>query len=139
MSLLKQAEQFFTALNAQDLDTAVKMISPSAEVRTPIGSFTGGKAYREWISMQFRAIPDFTHEIRGITVESDNTVAFELHAFGTHTGPMVLPSGEVLGTGNKINMTGADFWRIEDRLIVEYNLYFDRFEFLTQLGALPSS
>lgn len=139
MSLIKQAEQFFTALNAQDLDTVVTMISRSAEIRTPIGSFTGGEAYREWISTQFRAIPDFTHEIRGITVESDHMVAFELRAFGTHTGPMALPGGEVPATGRKIDMVGADFWRFEDGLIVEYNLYFDRFEFLTQLGALPAS
>jgi len=139
MSLIKQAERFFAALNAHDLDTVVAMISPSAQVRTPIGSFTGGEAYREWILMQFRAIPDFTHELRGITVESDNAAAFELHAFGTHTGPMDLPSGEVPATGKKIDMLGADFWRLENGLIIEYNLYFDRFEFLTQLGALPSS
>jgi hypothetical protein len=30
MSLLKQAERLFTALNTMDLDTAVAMISPSA-------------------------------------------------------------------------------------------------------------
>jgi len=47
-------------------------------------------------------------------------------------------SGEVPATGRKIDMCGADFWRFEDGLIVQYNLYFDRFDFLTQLGALPS-
>lgn len=139
MSLIKQAEEFFTALNSQDLDTVVAMISPAADVRTPIGSFTGGEAYRDWISAQFRAIPDFTHEIRGITVESDDMLAFELRAFGTHTGPMALPGGEVPATGRKIEMAGADFWRFEAGVILEYNLYFDRFDFLTQLGALPPS
>jgi hypothetical protein len=43
MSLLKQAERLFTALNTMDLDTAVAMISPSADIRTPMGAFTGGK------------------------------------------------------------------------------------------------
>jgi len=33
--------------------------------------------------MIFRAIPDFTHKIRGIAVESDQVLAFELHMTGT--------------------------------------------------------
>jgi hypothetical protein len=32
MSLLKQAERLFTALNTVDLDTAFAMISPSADI-----------------------------------------------------------------------------------------------------------
>ena len=51
MSLLAQAERFFSALNAQDLDEVVAAIDPSANIHTPIGSFTGGEAYREWMLM----------------------------------------------------------------------------------------
>jgi hypothetical protein len=42
LSLFERAQRLHTALNAMDLDTAVAMISPSAEIRTPMGSFTGG-------------------------------------------------------------------------------------------------
>ena len=63
MSLLEQAGLLFAALNAQDLDTAVATSSPSADVRTPLGAFIGGKAYRGWISGLFRAIPDLCQEI----------------------------------------------------------------------------
>ncbi|MGH8906556.1 MAG: ester cyclase [Egibacteraceae bacterium] len=136
MSLLEQAERFFAALNVQDLDTVAAMISPSADVRTPTGSFTGGEAYREWILPQFHAIPNFTHEIRGIIAESGPVIAFEIRATGTHMGPLVLPSGELPASGGTIDMSGADFWRFEDGLIVEYHLYFDRLEFFTQLGAI---
>jgi len=80
MSLLERAQRFFTTLNAQDPDAVVAMISPSCDIRTPQGSFTGGGAYREWISGLFRAVPDMTHELRGIAVESGQTIAFELHA-----------------------------------------------------------
>lgn len=139
MSLLKQAERFFTALNAQELDEAVAMISPSANIHTPIGSFTGNEAYREWIQMHFRAMPDFTHEIRGIAVESDQTIAFELHATGTMTGPLEMPGGDVPPTGRTIDVSAADFWRFEDGLIVEYHLYFDRLDFFGQLGLAPAS
>jgi len=47
MSLRQKTVDFFDALNRHDLDSAVAMISPAAEIRTPMGSFTGGEAYRE--------------------------------------------------------------------------------------------
>ena len=58
MSLLDQAKRFFASLNAKDLDVVVAMISPSAAIRTPLGSFTGGDAFREWMLVHFRAMPD---------------------------------------------------------------------------------
>lgn len=114
MSLLAQAERFFSALNAQDLDEVVAAIDPSANIHTPIGSFTGGEAYREWMLMHLRAMPDFTHEIRGIAVESDRAIAFELHATGTMTGPLAMPSGDIPPTGRSIDISASDFWRFED-------------------------
>ncbi len=119
MSLLAQAEQFFAALNAHDLDEVVAVIAPSANIHTPIGSFTGGEAYREWMLMHFRAMPDFTHEIRGITVESDRALAFELHATGTMTGPLAMPNGDLPPTGRSIDISASDFWQFENGLIVE--------------------
>jgi steroid delta-isomerase-like uncharacterized protein len=133
--LLEQAEQFFTALNAKDVDTMVAMLSPSVNFSTPIGSFTGQGAYREWVSQQFRTITGFTHKIRGIIAESDQTIAFEVRATGTHTGPLALPSGEVPASGRSINMSAAIFLRFENGLIVEYHLYFDHLELLRQVGA----
>jgi predicted ester cyclase len=137
MSLLAQAEHFFAALNAHDLDEVAAAIAPSANIRTPIGSFTGGEAYREWILMHFRAMPDFTHEIRGIAVESDQALAFELHATGTMTGPLAMPNGDLPPTGRSIDISASDFWRFENGLIVEYHLYFDRLDFFGQLGLTP--
>ncbi|ACK73072.1 protein of unknown function DUF1486 [Gloeothece citriformis PCC 7424] len=134
MSLLQQAEKFFDALNAHDLDTVVSMISPSATINTPIGSFTGGEAYRDWMMMHFRAMPDFTHEIRGMAAETQDTIAFELHATGTMTGPLEMPNGDVPPTGRSIDVSAADFWRFENGLIVEYHLYFNLVDFLNQLG-----
>jgi steroid delta-isomerase-like uncharacterized protein len=139
MSLLKQAERLFTALNTMDLDTAVAMISPSADIRTPMGAFTGRKAFREWISEHFRAFPDMHHEIRGITVESDRTLAFEWRATGTFTAPLAMPGGEVPPNGKAIDLPGAEFWRVEGGLIVVDHLYFDRLEFLQQLGLASAS
>jgi predicted ester cyclase len=121
-----------------DLDTAVAMISPSAEIRTPMGLFTGGRAYREWVSAHFRAFPDMHHEIRGIAVESNQTLAFEWRATGTFAAPLATPGGQVSPNGKTIDIPGADFWRFESGLIVVYHVYFDHLEFLRQLGLTPT-
>jgi len=136
MSLWRKAEEFFAAMNARDIDGMTAMISPHADVRTPLGNLTGPQEYPEWIEMHFQALLDFTHEIRGIAVESeaDQTLAFELHATGTHTGKLTLPSGDVPPTGRRVDVPAADFWRFSDGLIVEYRLYFNLVDFLGQLG-----
>jgi predicted ester cyclase len=139
MTLLDGARQFFTALNANDMDTVVAMLDPQVAVQTPIATFTGNEAYREWMLMHFRALPDFTHEIRGLAAESGDTLAFELHAFGTFSGPLALPGGEVAPTGRRIDVPAADFWRFADGRVVDYHLYFDRVDFFAQLGTpLPA-
>ena len=134
MPLLEQARRFFDALNAQELDAVAAMIAPTADIRTPIGSFTGGEAYRDWMAMHFRALPDFVHEIRGFAAEEGQTLAFELHARGTFSGPLALPGGDAAPTGRRIDISAVDFWRFDDGLIVDYRLYFDRLDFLDQLG-----
>jgi steroid delta-isomerase-like uncharacterized protein len=138
MALLDRAQRFFQALNAQDLDTVASMIAGNAEIRTPIGSFTGGEAYRDWMAMHFRALPDFVHEIRGLVAESGETLAFELHASGTFSGPLEMPGGAVAPTGRRIDVSAADFWQFENGLIVRYHLYFDRMDFFAQLGVTPA-
>jgi predicted ester cyclase len=134
MTLLDQARQFFTALNAQDMDAVVAMLDPQVAVQTPIGTFTGNEAYRDWMLMHFRALPDFTHEIRGLAAESVDTVAFELHAFGTFSGPLALPGGEAAPTGRRVDVPAIDIWRFAGGRVIDYHLYFDRVEFFTQLG-----
>ena len=136
MSLLKQAQRFFTALNAQDWDTVVAMLSPSADIRTPLAQLTGGEAYREFMLPSVRAMPNLTHEIRGMAAESDQTLAFELHATGTMTGPMATPNGDSPPTGKSLDVPAVIFWKFEDGLIAEYHLHFDRLSFLEPLGLI---
>lgn len=133
-SLLDRARAFFAALNAHDMDQVVAMLDPAVAVQTPIGAFTGNEAYRDWMLMHFRALPDFTHEIRGLAAEQGDVLAFELHAFGTFTGPLALPGGDADPTGRRIDMPAVDVWRFAGDRVVDYRLYFDRVDFFTQLG-----
>jgi hypothetical protein len=74
-----------------------------------------------------------------MAAESEQTLAFELHAFGTMTGPLTMPGGDFAPMGRKIDISAVDFWRFDNRLIVEYHLYFDRLDFFGQLGLTPPS
>ena len=134
MSLIEQAERLFAALNANDLDTAVAMVGPTAEVRTPAGSFTGAEAYRAWLVTLFRAMPDMQHHLQGLAAESGRTLGIEYRVTGTFTGPLATPSGDAPPTGNAIDVIGADFWRFEGSLIVEYHVFYDQLDFFKQLG-----
>ena len=116
---LARRASFLRHTNTMNLDRAVAMISPLVDIRMPMGAFTGGKAYREWISEHFRAFPDMHHEIRGITVESDRTLTFEWRATGTFTAPLAMSGGEVSPNGKTIDLPGAEFWRVEGGLIVD--------------------
>ncbi|MFO0957562.1 MAG: nuclear transport factor 2 family protein [Isosphaeraceae bacterium] len=139
MPLLETARKFFDALNAHEMETVASMIAPTGQVHTPIGSFTGGRAFSDWMVNQFRAIPDFTHEVRGLSAEQGDTIAFELHAFGTFSGPLSLGGADIAPTNRKIDVSAVDFWRFENGLIAEYHLYFDRMDFFGQLGINPPS
>ena len=134
MTLYEQAQSFFAAMNAHDFDTMLGMLSPTCEIRTPQGNFTGREAYRAWIGGLLRAVPDMTHELNGIHVENGDTLAFELHAFGTMTGPLTTPAGEIPPTGRHMDVGGTDSFRFENGLIQQYHLSFDQAEFIRQLG-----
>jgi steroid delta-isomerase-like uncharacterized protein len=138
MGLIEQAERLFAALNANDLDAAVALVGPTAEVRTPGATFAGAEGYRAWLVTLFRAIPDMHHEMRGMAAESERTVAFEYRVTGTFTGPLATPKGDAPPTGNAIDMLGADFWEFEGGLIVAYHVYYDQLEFFRQLGLNPA-
>ena len=135
MTLFEQAEKFFAAMNAKDFDTMLSMLSPTCETRTPQGNFTGREEYRQWIAGLMRAVPDLTHELNGMHVESANMIGFELHAFGTMTGPLGTPEGDIPPTGRHMDVGGTDFWRFgDDGLIHSYHLSFDQADFVRQLG-----
>jgi steroid delta-isomerase-like uncharacterized protein len=138
MYLIQRAERHFTAIDAMDLDAAAAMISPTADVRTPMGAFTGREAFRAWLSGLCRTLPDMRHVIRGLAVEWGQTLAFEWRLAGTFAGPLRMPGEAVPPTGKRLDIPGSAFWQFEGGLIVAYHVYFDQLEFLRQLG-VPSA
>ena len=90
------------------------------------------EAYQGWK----RALPDGKGAIKH-AFASGNSVAIELVWEGTHTGPMVGPSGTIPPSGKPISVPGAQLITIEGGKIKELQQYFDLMTVLQQLGAMP--
>ncbi|HEX2699037.1 MAG TPA: hypothetical protein VHM89_02395 [Acidimicrobiales bacterium] len=50
---------------------------------------------------------------------------------------MVTPQGTIPASGNILEPPFADYFRIDNRMIVEHNVVFDQATMLSQLGAGP--
>jgi ketosteroid isomerase-like protein len=59
---------------------------------------------------------------------------------GTNTGPVALPTGEVLPpTGKTIRVRSCDVVTVENGLATKHNFYYDQTELLSQLGLVPAN
>jgi steroid delta-isomerase-like uncharacterized protein len=83
--------------------------------------------------MLFTAMPDIHIEIHGIVAEGDTTAA-RFTITGTDTGGfMGMPP-----SGKRVSITGMDFMRWRDELVVEHWGEMDMLALLQQLGVIPS-
>jgi ketosteroid isomerase-like protein len=69
-----------------------------------------------------------------------NTVAVELHATGTHTGPLVSAAGEVPPTGRTLDLRVANLLTVDDDgRVTSVHVYFDQMQLPEQLGLTPQA
>lgn len=126
------------AAMGQDFETLATLYTADAVITDPaVGEVTGG------IVAYFRtftdAFPDIAYHSEAAH-ESGNVAIDEGHITGTHTGPLALPTGEVLPpTGRSIRVRSCDVVTVENGLATRHNFYYDEMEFLTQLGLVPEN
>jgi predicted ester cyclase len=130
--------EFFDGLNAGDLDAVGAALDPSCDFVAPGFSGRGPDAVVGWMRPFLAAFPGLHHEVLG-TVEAEDAVAFELDIAGTHTAPLVGPTGEIPPTGRDVRIAAANIWRVSDRRIASYHVYFDQLGFMVQLGLVPGA
>jgi steroid delta-isomerase-like uncharacterized protein len=98
----------------------------------------GRDAVRKDFEAYLTTFPDARFTLRTV-MATDDTVAFELVASGTHRGPLPGPSGPVPATGRTVEMAVAAFSRVDGRgLVVEERRYFDVAALMDQLGLLAA-
>ncbi|MDQ3929521.1 MAG: ester cyclase [Chloroflexota bacterium] len=131
-------ERYYDAFNRGDLDEAAKAFSPDVETIEPgVGTLRGAEAWKAYGASFKRAMPDARLNLKS-AVEQGNMIAVEGTFTGTHTGPMMTPTGELPPTGRAIELPYIDVFRIENGLLVTHRVYYDQITMLSQLGLIPA-
>ncbi len=129
------AKQYFEALSAHDLDTAVACWAPGG-VDNFVGQLevTAPDGVRQYFADVFAAFPDFTLEIQDLTT-SRNRTAVRWRAHATFAGPGTFQG--FAPNGASIALEGCDVLTVVDDLIRHNDAYLDSGSIARQLGFLP--
>ncbi|MFW6186926.1 MAG: ester cyclase [Actinomycetota bacterium] len=103
-----EVERAVAALNDHDAAGSAAAYAPDAVVHTAASPEpVRGRAAIEQDTQQWTtAMPDMTMEIEELLVDGP-TAAMRLLFVGTHTGPLMTPSGEVPPTGRRVSVPMA--------------------------------
>ncbi|MFI7423147.1 nuclear transport factor 2 family protein [Nonomuraea sp. NPDC049684] len=128
------------AANAHDVEAMLRCYAPDAVVVSPEMEAGGPGEIASYFTQIWDGFPDL-HFTLWETVMLGGTLATELTATGTHSGPYLTVGGEVLAaTGRQITVRACWFWDLRDGLVASQRLYYDQLEIYAQIGlCLPLS
>ncbi|MGW2400553.1 ester cyclase [Kitasatospora sp. NPDC001664] len=121
-----------------DLEALGECLAEDVVASTPDQpELRGRKALVDYFGDMTESVPDARFEATA-TYEAGDTAIDEGYYTGRNTGPLTMPDGSKLPpTQREIRIRGCDLATVRDGRIVEYRLYFDQFEFMSQLGLVP--
>jgi predicted ester cyclase len=122
--------RMFDLYNRRELDAYYDLIAPDAVLHASTGDISMAQS-KPIDAMFLASFPDFTSTI-GIIVAEGDYVAFQVTWRGTH-------KTEFMGfapTGNKVEMTNTDIFRIANGKMVEGWATMDISHLMQQLGAI---
>jgi steroid delta-isomerase-like uncharacterized protein len=135
---MEAASRHDEAFNAQDVDGRLATEAPDIELVMPGGmTLRGREQTLEVVKVFWEALPDGRISADNQFAAGDTVVA-EGTLSGTHTGTFRTPQGDIPASGNRVTLRYATVKQIRDGKVAAEHLYFDRLEFLQQLGALPA-
>ena len=140
MSTAKQlAEQGWNAWFNRDIDAVMEFYADDAELILPGTPPVKGKdAIRGAWQAYMTAFPD-EHPTAIRHLADGSTAITEWAVAQTHTGPLVMPTGDVLpATGKAIKLSGVTIAELEGDKVKRQAFYWDNADFLQQLGLMPS-
>jgi steroid delta-isomerase-like uncharacterized protein len=121
-------------VNRQDLEAIPKWFAPDFVDHVEIpGLPPGVEGVTARHAMLFTAMPDIHIEIHDV-IASDDTTAARFTITGTDSGGfMGMPA-----TDTSVSLTGMDFMRFRNGLVVEHWGELDMLGLLQQLGVIPA-
>jgi predicted ester cyclase len=124
----------YARLREYDLDGWKALAHRDIEFINSFGAFHGPEEAGAFIKGFLDAFTGFDHEIVR-TISEGDTVAVELHFVGTHSAPLMTPTGAAIPpTGRAVRTRLVHILTIRDGRIASYQGYFDPAELMRQLG-----
>jgi predicted ester cyclase len=132
------AARFVAAFNARDEKVLNELHADDIKFNAP-GGFKANTAKdaTAYAMTWLKAFPDGKMKVRS-EITSGPWVVQEIVMEGTHTAPLVSPTGTIAPTYKKVVGYGVQLLRVENGKIAEARIYFDQLDQLTQLGLIPA-
>jgi steroid delta-isomerase-like uncharacterized protein len=132
------ADKYIEALNAHDYERLRAYHADSFRSLQPGRPAPVDEAgYRAFLEGDWTAFPDLSFQTTQ-TIATGDYVVDTWIGTGTHTGPMMTPTGaSVPPTGRKGTIPGVDIFEIKNGKIVRADVYFDAMTLMAQMGLVP--
>ena len=135
---LRVAEKLFEAINSHDLSRGSDYQSADYKFEGPgangVLNSDQATAYTQGF---LNAFPDLHFELKQKVAQGDYVV-INWVASGTHTGPLLTPTGATIPpTGKKAVVPGSTTYQVKNGKAVSGQTYWDMVTLLAQLGLMP--
>ena len=137
--MVEVLQKYLDAFNRADWEAYKTTVAPDA-VHIEPGNMElhGPEASAEGVKVFKVAFPDLNGEVVRLMIGQQEAAA-EIVWTGTHTGPLVTPTGTIPPTGKPITVHATKVFAFEGDLIKYSRHYWDMTELLSAIGAMPGA
>lgn len=123
--------KYYEMWNSHDFSIAETIFDKGMHFHGSIGIDTVGiEQFRDYANTILSAFPNLYHATE-IVVAEDSQVAVYVSYIGTHKGKLF----DYEPTDNKINYSGASFFKIKDGKITDIKVLGDRYSLYSQISS----
>jgi steroid delta-isomerase-like uncharacterized protein len=135
--MVEVLQKYLDAFNRADWETYKTTLARDSVHIEPGGmELHGPDASADGVKVFKTAFPDLEGEVVRL-IEGDMQAAAEIVWKGTHTGPLVTPTGTIPPTGKPITVHATKVFVFDGDLIKYSRHYWDMTELLGAIGAMP--
>lgn len=138
MNNIQLVKSYYEALSNRNVKQAVSLFSTTGEFKdmSSLEVMRGSVELEKMFSSWIKAFPNMKVQIQNIFGTGDQVVC-EGILTGTHTGPMLMPEGEIKPTGKSVNIPYCEIFKVGNNKINHLSCYMETAKFFQQLGIEP--
>lgn len=130
-------DRFIAAFNAHDERALLALHAANIKFDAPGFKATNSTDATAYATRWLKGFPNGKMTVRSEIVAGPWVIQ-EITMEGLHTAPLVGPMGTVPPTHKKVVGHGVQLLRVENGQIAEARVYYDQYEFMSQLGLIPA-